>query len=111
MRDRVLFFILGALLATFAYLAGDMHLSAHNFEVDGLELIPKLLVKELIAESIEIGFSDTYHIRMGFDDDLARIDLLSPNEEQRIALIVTEETGEDGALRIRPRFFNSFSET
>ena len=45
MRDRVVFFILGALLATLAYFAGDMHLSADNFEVGEHQVIPNLLVK------------------------------------------------------------------
>ena len=43
MTDKVVFFILGALLATLAYFAGDMHLSAEN----ELEVIPKLLVKKI----------------------------------------------------------------
>ena len=72
MRDRVVFFILGALLATLAYFAGDMHLSADN----ELEVIPNLLVKKLVAESIEVGFSDTYRIRMVAGDDSATIGLL-----------------------------------
>ena len=94
MRDRVVFFILGALLATLAYFAGDMHLSADN----ELEVIPNLLVKKLVAESIEVGFSDTYRIRMVAGDDSAGIGLLSPNGKQHIALIVNKETGEDGAF-------------
>ena len=98
MRDRVVFFILGALLATLAYFSGDMHLSAHNTEVGGLEIIPKLLVRTLQAEFIEVGFSDTHRIRMWVDDDVAKILLLSENEENQVSLIVSKETGEDGAF-------------
>lgn len=98
MRDRVVFFILGALLATLAYFAGDMHLSAHNTKIGELEVIPKLLVRTLQAEFIEVGFSDTHHIRMWVDDDVAKILLLSENEENQVSLIVTKDTGEDGAF-------------
>ena len=31
MRDKIVFFILGALLATLAYFAGDIQLSAQNY--------------------------------------------------------------------------------
>ena len=99
MRDRVVFFILGALLATFAYFVGEMNLSAHNFEVGEHQVIPNLIVgKLLVNESIQVGGEDSNRIRMGFDDDLVRIDLLSANGKKHIALIVTKETGEDGAF-------------
>ena len=94
MTDKVVFFILGALLATLAYFAGDMHLSAEN----ELEVIPKLLVKKLIAESIEVGFSDTYRIRMIANHKSASVNLLSDNKKKHIALIITKEAGEDGAF-------------
>ena len=98
MRDKVVFFILGALLATLAYFVGDINLSAHNTEVEGLQIIPKLLVKEIQAESIMVGFSDTYRIRMEANHKAATIGLLSPNGTQRIALWVLKEPGEDGTF-------------
>ena len=94
MRDRVVFFTLGALLATLAYFAGDIHLSAEN----ELEVISKLFVKELIAESIVVGYSDTHRIRMEANHEAATIGLLSSNGTQRIALWVLKEPGEDGTF-------------
>lgn len=44
MRDRIIFFVLGALLATLAYFAGDIQLSSHDTEIEGYRIIPKLLV-------------------------------------------------------------------
>ena len=103
MRDKVVFFILGALLATLAYFVGDINLSADN-ELDNLEVIPKLLVKNLAAESIQVGFSDTYRIHMAANHDEATIGLLSPNGKQEIALWVLKETeGEAGEAFIAIR--------
>ena len=51
MRDKIVFFILGAILATTAYFAGDMRLSADNQQGE-FKVIPKLIVQELQAESI-----------------------------------------------------------
>ena len=96
MKDKVVFFILGALLATLAYFVGDINLSADN-ELDGLEVIPKLLVKNLQAESILVGFSDTYRIRIAANHESATIGFLSTNGKQEIALWVLKETeGEAG---------------
>lgn len=97
MRDKIVFFILGAILATTAYFAGDMRLSADNPQ-DEFKVIPKLLVKELLAESIQVGYKDTYQIRMGFDKDSAKIGLLPSNGKQLIGIFVTKETGDDAAF-------------
>ena len=97
MRDKIVFFILGAILATTAYFAGGMRLSADN-QQDELEVIPKLLVKELLAESIQVGFKDTHQIQMGFDNDSARIRLSASNGKQLIGISVTKENGDDAAF-------------
>ncbi len=100
MRDKVVFFILGALLATLAYFVGDINLSAEN----DIEVLPQLLVKNLQAESIMVGFSDTYRIRMAANHDETTIGLLSPNGKQEIALWVIKETeGETGEAFIAIR--------
>ena len=94
MKDKVVFFILGALLATLAYFAGDRHLSADN----DLNVIPNLLVKELVAESIQVGFSDTYSIRMTADDNSAEVSL-SNSGKKFISLILSKEAGAFIAIR------------
>ena len=97
MRDKIVFFILGAILATTAYFAGDMRLSADNQQGE-FKVIPKLLVKELLAESIQVGYKNTHQIRMSFDNDSARIGLLPSNGKQLIGIFVTKETGDDAAF-------------
>ena len=98
MRDKIVFFILGAILATTAYFVGDMRLSADNQQGE-FKVIPKLLVKELLAESIQVGYKDTHQIRMGFDDDGASIILSASSKKQSIGIFVTkEEIGDDGAF-------------
>ena len=98
MKDKIVFFILGALLATLAYFVGDLNLSAHNPEIGEVQIIPELLVKELWAESIKVGFSDTHRIHLWVNEDLAKIDVFSDDQKKRVALIVTKETGIDGAF-------------
>ena len=98
MRDRIIFFVLGALLATFAYFAGDMQLSAQNAEIGEIKVIPKLLVRELMAESITVGYFDTYQIRMKANRNEANIHLLDPNRRTRIALDILKTEGQGEAL-------------
>lgn len=96
MRDRIVFFILGALLATLAYFAGDMQLSAHNTETDERELISKLfvedlmvkqlLVQEIVATSIRVGHKGDYRIRMEANGVEGSICLFHPNGEKNISL-------------------------
>ena len=102
MRDKIVFFILGAILATTAYLAGDMRLSADNqqgeFKVIPKLLVGELLVQELQADFIQVGYKDTHQIRMSFDNDSAKIGLLASNGKQLIGIFVTKETGDDAAF-------------
>ena len=98
MRDRIVFFILGALLATLAYFAGDMQLSAHNPEMkeNGRQLIGKLFVDDLMVEglfaqkimteSIVVGYKDGYRIRMEANPIGASIRFFHPNGKQNISL-------------------------
>ena len=102
MRDKIVFFILGAILATTAYFAGDIRLSADNQQGE-IKVIPKLivrelLVQELLAGSIQVGFKDTHQIQMGFDNDSARIRLSASNGKQLIGISVTKENGDDAAF-------------
>ena len=101
MRDRIIFFVLGALLATLAYFAGDMQLSAHNTEIKGMQIIDKLLVREIQAKSILVGYSDTYQIRIDANHKGAILSLLSPNKTQDIILVVSKETGVGTFISIR----------
>ena len=122
MRDRIIFFVLGALLATLAYFAGDMQLSAHNTEIEGKQIIPKLFVEEIqVLSDLIVGGSGRYSIRMNADHEKAifmirdpdtprrsirmvvdhegaAIDLLSPNGKRFIGLFVAKEAGEDGTF-------------
>ena len=85
MRDRILFFVLGALLATFAYFAGDMQLSAHNTEIGETQIIPELLVEELVVtKRVMVGFSDTYNIHITAHDKAAVITLGYPHRGERL---------------------------
>lgn len=87
MRDRIVFFILGALLATLAYFAGDMQLSAHNTQVEGLHIIPKLLVEEImVSKSINVGFADNYRIHMTANHEGTSIRFFHPNGKEKIVL-------------------------
>ena len=103
MRDRIIFFVLGALLATLAYFAGDMQLSAHNVEKEGMQFISSLLTegiltKQIVAESIVVGFKGDYRIRMEANHEAATIQLFSPDETRGITLWITKESGVDGAF-------------
>ncbi len=91
MRDKIIFFILGALLATLAYSAGGIQLSAD----DDITLFEKLLVKDLlITDSLQIGVKDSnLRILIRKTEDYAAIILQNQENDERITLNVSKDTG------------------
>lgn len=73
MRDKIVFFILGALLATLAYFAGDLEpLTAEDKFIE----LEKLRVNSLmVKDSILVGDIGKKFILMRCDNEFAQIDL------------------------------------
>ena len=89
MRDKIVFFIFGAVLATIAYLVGDLQTLTAEDKVTELDT---LYVNNLIVkDSIGVGGIGKNFIYIGADDEIAQITLHSshsPHDDApRISLI------------------------
>lgn len=105
MRDRIVFFILGAVLATIAYLVGDLETLTAEDKVTELDTlrVNRLLVKD----GITVGGIGKKSIVILVDDESAKISLLGgtvPSEESGFSNtmdetpILTLAAGSDAAL-------------
>lgn len=73
MKDKVVFFILGALLATIAYLAGDLETSTAQDKTVELE---KLRVAQLfITDTLMVGDRGAMYVEITADNQSARLSL------------------------------------
>ena len=93
MRDRIIFFVLGALLATFAYFAGNVDIGAADDELvvrrltvsDQLILLGDAVIdgRLLVNERIEVGLeSNKPRIMLGVDSNQAQV-FLTENVDEK----------------------------
>ena len=91
MRDKIVFFILGAVLATIAYLIGDLEtLTAENKVT---ELDPLYLNNLVVKDHIRVGGLGKKSIVIGIENEIAHISLFGatlPAEESDFINAMTE---------------------
>lgn len=107
MKDKIVFFILGALLATLAYFAGDVNLSAVDHDIESFDtlVVEKLIVGKTLSVGLENfnvqpGTADP-HVIMSANDDRAFISIardigsptLPPHQRKVIFVAIDKDKG------------------
>ena len=80
MKDKVVFFILGALLATIAYLAGDLETLTAQDET--LELEEIQVGNLFVKDTLYVGDRGTMYVQIGADNQSAHLSLFGTKVEK-----------------------------